>query len=118
GLNSVQISFQAAGAELADAIAGAAAHAKKLEAARLVREMGLPLSLNVVLHRANIEELPQIIELAERLGAERLELANTQFYGWAFVNKHLLLPTRGQLEEADRIAASAQARLHGRMQVL
>jgi pyrroloquinoline quinone biosynthesis protein E len=118
GLNSVQISFQAAEAELADAIAGAAAHAKKLEAARLVREVGLPLSLNVVLHRANIEQLPEIIDLAERLGAERLELANTQFYGWAFVNKQLLLPTRRQLEKADRIAAEAQSRLQGRMQVL
>jgi pyrroloquinoline quinone biosynthesis protein E len=118
GLNSIQISFQAASKALADQIAGARVHAKKLEAARLVRELGLPLSLNIVLHHSNLHELPQIIALAEQLGAERLELANTQFYGWAFLNQHALLPTRPQLEEAEQIARAAQERLRGKMQVL
>src|SRR5579859_1397608 len=76
GLDSVQISFQSDEPSLADKIAGANAHTKKLEAARLVRDLGFPLTLNVVLHRANIGRLEQIISLAECLGAERIELAN------------------------------------------
>jgi len=118
GLDSIQISFQADTESLADSIAGVAAHARKCEAARLAREIGLPLTFNVVLHRQNLERLEGLIDLAEELGAERLELANTQFYGWAFTNKELLLPTRAQLQEADRIAVAAKARLRGKMDVL
>src|SRR5580658_4937466 len=84
GLNSVQLSFQAAEESLADEIAGTKAHAKKLETARIVRSLGLPLTVNIVLHRANIDRLEALITLAEQLGAHRLELANTQYYGWAF----------------------------------
>ena len=118
GLDSVQISFQGDAEPLADSIAGVAAHARKCEAAQLVRELGLSLTFNVVLHRQNLERLQRLIELAEELGAERLELANTQYYGWAFANKELLLPTRAQLEEAERIALAAKARLRGKMEVL
>ncbi|MDQ3812495.1 MAG: pyrroloquinoline quinone biosynthesis protein PqqE [Armatimonadota bacterium] len=118
GLDSVQISFQADEESLADAIAGVAAHAKKRQAARLVRELGFPLTVNVVLHRRNINRLEAMIALAEELDAERLELANTQFYGWAFKNKEALLPTRAQVQEAESIAAAAKARLRGKMEVL
>jgi PqqA peptide cyclase len=118
GLDSVQISFQSDEAPLADRIAGAGAHAKKLEAARLVRELGFPLTVNVVLHRGNIERLAQIIALAEDLEAERLELANTQYYGWAFRNRAALLPTREQIGQAQKIAESAKQRLLGKMELL
>ncbi len=118
GLDSVQISFQADDAELADAIAGTKAYNRKLAAARLVRELELPLTINAVLHRANIDRLAQIIALAEQLDAQRLELANTQFYGWAFKNKEALLPTRAQIQAAERIAVAAQRRLRGKMEVL
>ncbi|HLK61445.1 MAG TPA: pyrroloquinoline quinone biosynthesis protein PqqE, partial [Chthonomonadaceae bacterium] len=118
GLDSVQISFQADEAPLANEIAGASAHDRKIEAARLVRALGFPLTVNVVLHWRNIARIPAMIALAEELGAERLELANTQFYGWAFRNRAALLPTRAQLEQADRIAAEAKARLRGKMEVL
>ena len=118
GLDNVQISFQAEHGAVADSIAGVTAHAKKLEAARLVRELGFPLTFNVVLHRKNLGRMEAIIALAEELGAERLELANTQFYGWAFKNMEALLPTRLQLKEAECIAASARARLRGKMEVL
>ena len=118
GLDSVQISFQADLPELANDIAGTKAHAIKLEAARLVQEAGLPLTVNVVLHRRNIDRVAEIIALAERLGAVRLELANTQFYGWAFLNRRALLPTREQVAEAERIGLEAKARLKGRMEVL
>jgi len=118
GLDSIQISFQSDEESLADRIAGISAHALKLKAAQMVRDAGLPLTVNVVLHRANIERLEQIIALAEQLGAERLELANTQYYGWAFQNRAVLLPTRAQIERAMPIATAAKKRLLGKMELL
>nr|BBH95122.1 coenzyme PQQ synthesis protein E [Thermogemmatispora argillosa] len=119
GLDSVQISFQADEAALANGIAGCpGAHERKLEAARLVKASGLPLSINLVLHRGNIERLPALIALAEQLGAQRLELANTQYLGWAFCNRMALLPTRAQVQQAEIIVRAAQERLRGRMEVL
>lgn len=118
GLDSVQISFQSDEEALADRIAGTSAHSKKQQAARMVRELGFPLTINTVLHRGNIERLEQIIALAENLGAERLELANTQYYGWAFKNRAALLPTRLQVERAFEIANAAKRRLLGRMELL
>jgi pyrroloquinoline quinone biosynthesis protein E len=118
GLDSIQISFQADEAELGDSIAGTTAHKRKLEAARLVNESGLPLSLNVVLHRRNIDRLAQILVLAESLGAIRLELANVQYYGWGHLNQAQLMPTRAQIEAASQIAADAKQRLAGKTDVL
>ena len=118
GLDSVQISFQSDEPSLANQIAGANAHDQKLRSARVVRELGFPLTVNVVLHRDNIGALEQLIELARSLGAERLELANTQFYGWAFRNRARLLPTREQIARATEIAASAKQRLSGEMEIL
>jgi pyrroloquinoline quinone biosynthesis protein E len=118
GLDSVQISFQADEPELANAIAGTQAHARKLEAAALVRELAFPLTVNVVLHRGNIDRLEGILAMAEQLGAERLELANTQYYGWAFRNRAALLPTREQIARAVEVAGAAQKRLAGKMEIL
>jgi PqqA peptide cyclase len=119
GLDNIQLSFQAAEGELADSIAGVrSAHDQKLRAVRLIHEIGVALSLNVVLHRLNIDQLGQIIDFAERLGATRLELANTQYYGWAFRNRSLLIPTRDQVEAASKVALAARRRLRGVMRVL
>ena len=118
GLDSIQISFQAHEAVLADAIAGTKAHHKKVAAARIVRELGFPLTINAVLHRATIDSIEDIIALAEQLDAQRLELANTQFYGWAFRNKEILLPTRTQVQAAECKALAAKQRLLGKMEVL
>jgi pyrroloquinoline quinone biosynthesis protein E len=119
GLDNIQLSFQAAEGELADSIAGVRnAHEQKLRAVRLIHELGVALSLNVVLHRFNIDQLGQIIDFAERLGATRLELANTQYYGWAFRNRSLLIPTRDQVEAAAQIALAARRRLRGVMEIL
>ncbi len=87
GLDNIQISFQSDQEALANGIAGTAAHQTKLRAARMVRELCFPLTVNVVLHRGNIGRVTEIISLAENLEAERLELANTQYYGWAFQNR-------------------------------
>lgn len=118
GLDSIQISFQSDQASLADQIAGAKAHAVKLAAAALVRKSEFPLTINTVLHRANIDRLEAIIQMAENLEAERLELANTQFYGWAFQNRALLLPTRDQIQRALEIVTAQKQRLLGRLNIL
>jgi|GraSoiStandDraft_46_1057282.scaffolds.fasta_scaffold18118_4 PqqA peptide cyclase len=117
GLDSVQLSFQADEVDLADAIAGTRVHDLKTEAARWIHEAEIPLSLNFVIHRANIDRLAQIIALGESLGSSRIELANTQFYGWGFLNRVQLLPTRHQVEHAREIAMAAQARLAGKIEI-
>jgi pyrroloquinoline quinone biosynthesis protein E len=117
GLDSIQLSFQSDESSLADEIAGARAHERKLGVAAKIRKAGIPLSLNFVIHKRNIDRLPQMIDLAEALGAERVELANVQFYGWAFHNRAALLPTRGQVERARDIATAAKARLEDKIDI-
>ena len=117
GLDSIQLSFQSDESNLADEIAGARAHERKLDVAAKIRAAGIPLSLNFVIHRRNIDRLPQMIDLAEALGAERVELANVQFYGWAFRNRAALLPTREQVDRARDVATAAKARLAGKIDI-
>jgi PqqA peptide cyclase len=117
GLDSVQLSFQSDSTDLADEIAGARAHRHKLDAAAKIRAAGIPLSLNFVIHLRNIDRLPQMIELAESLQAGRVELANVQFYGWAFLNRGALLPTREQVVRAREIATAAKARLASKIDI-
>jgi len=117
GLDSVQLSFQSDEPVLADEIAGARAHQRKLDAAAEIRAAGISLSLNFVIHRRNIDRLPQMIELTEALGAERVELANVQFYGWAFLNRAALLPTQEQVARAREVATTAKARLAGTIDI-
>ena len=118
GLDHVQVSIQSARPERADVIAGYAAHAQKIQVMRWVTELGLPLTMNVVLHRANLDEVDELVALAEDVGASRLELANTQYVAWALSNRDALLPTREQLEQAGEAAAKHRARLQGKMDVL
>jgi PqqA peptide cyclase len=118
GLDNVQLSIQDVQADASDRIAGHRSFARKLEVARWVKSLGFPLTLNVVLHRHNLDRTPEIIALAESLAADRLELANTQYLGWALSNRPALLPTREQLERARAVAAAARARLRGTMEVL
>jgi pyrroloquinoline quinone biosynthesis protein E len=113
GLGSVQLSLQDAEAASSDRLAGAPVFAKKLAFARAVRALGLPLTLNVVLHRANLARVPALIELARELGARRIELANTQYHGWALRNRAALLPTREQLREAAAAVARERERSPG-----
>lgn len=119
GLGGFQLSIQDSRAESAEWIAGMrGSFAKKAEAARLARDAGLPLGINAVLHRQNIDRIEEIIALAEAWGAERLELANSQYNGWALHNRRWLLPTRAQVERASRAAEAARARLRGKMEIL
>ncbi len=117
GLDSVQLSLQSDQANLADQISGTRAHQCKIDVAAKICAAGIPLSLNFVIHQRNIDRLPEILELAESLGAERVELANVQFYGWAFLNRTALLPTREQVDRAREIVTAAKARLAGKIDI-
>jgi len=118
GLDAVQVSFQSDERETADEIAGTRAHEAKLAACEAVHDAKLTLGINVVLHRRNISRIREVIKLAERVGAMRLELANVQFAGWAWLNRMALLPSREQVIEADRIAEEESMRLKDRMQIV
>ncbi len=118
GLDHVQISIQADEPALADRIAVTPSHERKMTAARLVKRLGWPLTLNVVLHRHNIDRIDRILELAEELEADRIELANTQYYGWAWRNRAALLPSRAQLERAEAVVRAARRRLEGQLQII
>ena len=113
GLDHVQISFQGSEAGPADRVAGFPGHARKLEAAAWVRKAGLPLTVNVVVHRQNLAVLPALIDMAVELGAARLEVAHVQYYGWALRNRAALMPRREQLETATATVEAARERLKG-----
>jgi pyrroloquinoline quinone biosynthesis protein E len=89
----------------------------KQKAARLIKDHDYPMVLNVVLHRLNIDHVGQILEMAEQLGAEYVELANTQYYGWGYVNRDRLLPTREQLERANEVTQRFRERAGKRMRI-
>lgn len=114
GLSHVQISFQGSEHVVADRVAGLKnAHAKKIEAAGWARQLGLPLTVNAVMHRQNLFQLADIIQMAVDLDADRLEVANVQYYGWALKNRAALMPTVEQIEETSRIVEEVQERLKG-----
>jgi len=110
GLRSVQVSIQDATAEGSDRIAGTRSFEQKLAICERTVELGLALTLNCVLHRDNLASVPDLIALAQRLHADRLELANTQYHGWALRNRAALMPTREQLSEASEVVRAAEQR--------
>ena len=118
GLEHIQISIQDTDTQTADRIAGVPAVTQKAAAAAAVRELGFVLSVNVVLHRANLHRVGEIIELAADWGADRLELANTQYYGWALENRTALMPSRAQVEAASAVVDDAIAVHRDRMQII
>jgi pyrroloquinoline quinone biosynthesis protein E len=117
GLEHIQISIQDSDPEVAERIAGVKSVKHKQAAASIVRELGFAFTINVVLHRANLDRLESIIDLAANLGADRVELANTQYYGWGLQNRAGLMPTREQVERSREVAERAIQRYRGRMQI-
>src|SRR6202007_1127897 len=115
GLCHVQISFQGNEPVIADRVAGLKdSHRKKIEVAKWTRELDLPLTGNAVMHRQNLHQLKDIIQMAVDLDADRLEVANVQYYGWALKNRAALMPTLAPIEETSRIVADAPGRRTGR----
>ncbi len=117
GLDHIQVSIQASTQDLNDHLAGTESFEHKKEVARLVKKHGYPMVLCVVIHRENIHQMPEILAMAEELGADYLELANTQYYGWAHANRDLLLPTREQFEQAEEIAQAFKEKVAGKMKI-
>ncbi len=118
GLDAVQISMQDARPEANDWLAGTPSFEKKCRAIETAKRLGFPVTLNVVVHRHNLDHLEAIIALAVRLQVDRLELAHVQYTGWAFRNRAALLPTRAQFEHAAAVVAEARSRLNGRPEIL
>jgi pyrroloquinoline quinone biosynthesis protein E len=117
GLDHIQISFQDSREEAANWIAGAKAHAHKIELSRAIRKHKIAFTVNLVVHRQNLDHLEEMIAFIEQLNPERVEIAHTQYYGWALANRAALLPTRAQLEKAVAIIADADKRLAGRIRI-
>jgi pyrroloquinoline quinone biosynthesis protein E len=121
GLDHIQISFQDSREEAANWIAGAKAHAHKIELSRAIREQvgrkKLAFTVNLVVHRQNLDHLEEMIAFIERLNPERVEIAHAQYYGWALANRAALLPTRAQLAKAVAIVAEAEKRFAGRIRI-
>jgi pyrroloquinoline quinone biosynthesis protein E len=114
GLDHIQLSLQGTDAAMADHIGGyRGGYDRKMQAAEWIGELGIPLTLNTVLHRQNLHQLPRAIEMAVEMGARRIEVAIVQFHGWALRSRDALMPTKAQAEAAHRIVAEARDRLRG-----
>ncbi len=117
GLDHIQISFQDSREDAANWIAGAKAHAHKIELSREIRKHKIAFTVNLVVHRQNLDHLEEMIAFIERLNPERVEIAHTQYYGWALANRAALMPTRAQLEKAVAAIADAERRLAGKIRI-
>ena len=118
GLDHVQISIQSPDREENDRIGGNRSFEKKIAAARAVRELDFPLTINCVLHRQNLDRIEELLDLTLELGAQRLELANTQYYGWAVVNQEALMPTWQQLRRGEEAVKRFRERVGNKVDVL
>lgn len=118
GLDHIQLSFQDSTRELNDFLTSTRTFELKSRVASLIKSQGYPMVLNCVMHRFNLPHVGRIIDMAERMGADYLELANTQYYGWAWLNRSALMPTVDELRDAEAVVAARRAGLDGRMKVL
>ena len=113
GLDHVQVSIQDTDEKNSEKIAGFKGHQKKINTCKLIRKVGLPLTINSVMHRQNLHNLKDMIKLAIDLNAERLEVAQVQYYGWALKNQTAFLPTKEQLDKATIIVEDARKTYKG-----
>ncbi len=117
GLDHIQLSFQDVEESAANEFAGTRSHALKLRIAEMIRQRRVAFTLNMVVHRRNLSRLEEMIAFAERTGAQRLEIAHVQYYGWALRNRDALLPSREQVRGSMEIVDAARARLQGRLRI-
>jgi len=117
GLDHIQLSFQDSEEAAANEFAGTRSHALKLRIAQIIRERHVAFTVNMVVHRHNLGRLSEMIAFAEETGAQKLEIANVQYYGWALRNREALLPTRRQLDESIEIVEAARGRLKGKLRI-
>jgi pyrroloquinoline quinone biosynthesis protein E len=117
GLDHIQVSFQDSTREMNDFLSSTRTFELKRRVAKMVKAHGYPMVLNVVLHRLNIDHVGQILDMAAELEADYVELANTQYYGFAYANREALLPTRAQLERAEELTNAFRSRMGERMKI-
>src|SRR5258705_3411601 len=117
GLDHLQLSFQGATEEIASEISGTKSHPQKLRVLDWLKKVRVAVTLNFVIHRNNIDQIEQMLALAESSSATRIEFANVQYYGWAYANRERLLPTRAQLDRSIETLKSAQERLRGKIRI-
>ncbi|HPR07210.1 MAG TPA: pyrroloquinoline quinone biosynthesis protein PqqE, partial [Denitromonas sp.] len=117
GLDHIQLSFQDTTRELNDFLSHTRTFDLKQKVAQTIKANGWPMVMNCVIHRLNIDHIGQIIEMAVALGAEYLELANNQYYSWALLNRDQLLPSREQIERAERITNEYRAKLGDKIRI-
>jgi pyrroloquinoline quinone biosynthesis protein E len=117
GLDHIQLSFQDSRDEPARWIAGAKGHAYKVLLAEKIRGLPVAFTVNLVVHRQNLDHIEEMIAFIEQLRPERMEIAHAQYYGWALKNRDTLLPTPQQLENCMRAVEAAQLRLAGKIRI-
>ncbi len=117
GLDHFQLSFQSSSEQIAEEISNTKTHTQKLRVLDWLKSRRIAVTLNFVLHRRNLHQMDEMIAIAESSSATRIEFANVQYYGWAFANRELLLPTRSQLDEFLAKVKSAEERLRGKIRV-
>ncbi|HVY06347.1 MAG TPA: pyrroloquinoline quinone biosynthesis protein PqqE [Burkholderiales bacterium] len=117
GLDHIQLSFQDSTREMNDFLSSTKTFDLKQKVAKLIKKYDYPMVLNCVLHRHNIDHVQQILEMAEAMDAEYVELANTQYYGWAYLNRDQLLPTREQLKRAEEVTNKFRERVGNKMKI-
>jgi PqqA peptide cyclase len=117
GLDHLQLSFQDSTEQRANWIAGVAVHAHKIKAAETIRKRPIAFTINLVVHRQNLDHLEDMIAFVEGLAPDRIEIAHAQYYGWAFRNRSALLPRREQLDHSLAVIENAQNRLRGKVRI-
>lgn len=117
GLDHIQLSMHDITEEINNFITNTRTFELKKKVAAMIKGHGYPMVLNVVIHRYNIGHIGQILEMAEALGADYVELANTQYYGWSLINRNQLMPSREQLEEAERVTNEYRANSGTKMKI-
>lgn len=117
GLDHIQLSFQDSTRKMNDFLSSTRTFDLKSQVAALIKRYDYPMVLNVVLHRHNIDHVEQILDMAQQMGAEYVELANTQYYGWAWLNRAQLMPSREQVRRAEEMTNRFRKRVGDRMKV-
>ncbi len=118
GLDHIQLSMHDITEDISNFITDTSTFKLKKKVAGMIKDHGYPMVLNVVIHRYNIEHIDKILEMAESLGADYVELANTQYYGWSLVNRDQLMPTKEQVEAAEKATNEFRDRVGNKMKVL
>jgi len=117
GLDHIQLSMHDITEEISNFVTDTKTFKLKQKVAAMIKDRGYPMVLNVVIHRYNIGHIKEILEMAEKLGADYVELANTQYYGWSLINRNQLMPTKEQINEAEKITNEFREYIGNKMKI-